>query len=104
VQRVGWGDTPAEVDVLGVGREVRVVGGEARRGAGAAVGAAVERDAGTVAQAEVRVVGRDVLIDRDGADVKLIYALPGDEAPVEFKAKEKQHLFVLRRDAPAPGR
>lgn len=34
--------------------------------------------------------------DDDGT-VKLIYALPGGEAPTEFRAQEKQQLFVLKR-------
>ncbi len=33
----------------------------------------------------------------DNETVKLIYALPGGEAPTEFRAHEKQQLFVLKR-------
>ena len=36
------------------------------------------------------------LVKRDGDSVTVIYALPGGEAPKEFKTKEKQQLFVLK--------
>ena len=38
------------------------------------------------------------LIQKDGDTVKLIYALPGGEAPTEFKTKEKQLMFVLKNE------
>jgi uncharacterized protein (TIGR03067 family) len=41
-----------------------------------------------------RAVG---LIARDGDTVKLIYALPGGEAPAEFKTGDRQQMFVLKR-------
>jgi uncharacterized protein (TIGR03067 family) len=37
------------------------------------------------------------LIEKHGDGVRLIYALPGGEEPTEFKTKEKQLLFVMRR-------
>jgi uncharacterized protein (TIGR03067 family) len=42
------------------------------------------------------------LIQRDKDDdtvVKLIYALPTGETPTEFKTKEKQLMFVMKKDA-----
>lgn len=36
------------------------------------------------------------LIDFDGETIKLIYALPGGESPTEFRAGEKQQMFVLQ--------
>lgn len=36
------------------------------------------------------------LIKKDGDTITIIYALPGGEAPKEFKTKEKQNLFVLK--------
>jgi uncharacterized protein (TIGR03067 family) len=36
------------------------------------------------------------LIKKEGDTVTIIYALPGGEAPKEFKTKEKQNLFVLK--------
>ncbi len=39
------------------------------------------------------------LIKQDGDTVTLIYALPGGDAPQEFKTKDKQHLFVLKKTA-----
>ena len=38
------------------------------------------------------------LIEKDGDTVKLIYALPGGEAPTEFKTKEKQLMFVMKNE------
>lgn len=38
------------------------------------------------------------VISVDGDTVKLAYNLPGGEPPTDFKTKEKQHLFVLKRD------
>jgi uncharacterized protein (TIGR03067 family) len=37
------------------------------------------------------------LIEMDGDDVKLCYALPGGKTPTSFKAGEKQQFFVLKR-------
>ena len=39
------------------------------------------------------------LIDKDGDKVRLIYALPGGEAPQEFKTKAGQLMFVLKKKA-----
>ena len=36
------------------------------------------------------------LIKKEGDTVTIIYALPGGEAPKDFKTKEKQNLFVLK--------
>lgn len=36
------------------------------------------------------------LIKKEGDTITLIYALPGGEAPTDFKTKEKQNLFVLK--------
>ena len=36
------------------------------------------------------------LVKRDGGTVTLIYALPGGDAPTEFKTKERQQMFVLK--------
>lgn len=41
----------------------------------------------------------DGLIEKSGDTVKLIYTLPGGKAPTEFKAGEKQQLFVLTKTA-----
>jgi uncharacterized protein (TIGR03067 family) len=52
----------------------------------------VKGDAGEVAQG---------LIQQDADDdnvVRLIYALPTGETPTEFKTKEKQLMFVLKKD------
>jgi len=38
------------------------------------------------------------LVEKSGEAVKLIYALPGGPPPKEFKAGEKQQLFVLKRE------
>lgn len=40
------------------------------------------------------------LIAADGDTVKLVYALPGGQAPTAFKAGDKQHLFVLTKVKP----
>ncbi len=37
------------------------------------------------------------IIEMKGDTVKLCYALPGGDAPTEFKTKEKQHCFTLKR-------
>jgi uncharacterized protein (TIGR03067 family) len=37
------------------------------------------------------------LIQMEGETVRLIYALPGGKAPSDFKAGEKQQMFVLKR-------
>ncbi len=39
------------------------------------------------------------LIDKAGDTVRLVYALPGGEAPRDFKTKDKQLLFVLKKKA-----
>lgn len=36
------------------------------------------------------------LIKKDGDTITIIYALPGTEAPKDFKTKEGQQLFVLK--------
>ena len=36
------------------------------------------------------------LVKKEGDTLTLIYALPGGEAPTDFKTKEKQQLFVLK--------
>ena len=36
------------------------------------------------------------LIKKDGDTVTLIYSLPGADAPIEFRTKDRQHLFVLK--------
>ncbi|VTT99658.1 Putative uncharacterized protein OS=Rhodopirellula baltica (strain SH1) GN=RB4470 PE=4 SV=1 [Gemmataceae bacterium] len=36
------------------------------------------------------------LVKKDGDTLTIVYALPGGEAPKEFKAGPKQHLFVLK--------
>jgi len=36
------------------------------------------------------------LIEKEGDTVRLIYALPGGQAPAEFKTKDKQLMFVLK--------
>ncbi len=36
------------------------------------------------------------LIKKEGDTITIIYALPGGEAPKEFKTGPKQHLFVLK--------
>ena len=36
------------------------------------------------------------LVKQEGDTVTIVYALPGGAAPTEFKAGEKQHLFVLK--------
>jgi uncharacterized protein (TIGR03067 family) len=52
---------------------------------------------------EAEAVG---LIKKEGDTITLIYALPGTDAPKEFRTKDKQHLFVLKSllksDAPKP--
>jgi uncharacterized protein (TIGR03067 family) len=40
------------------------------------------------------------LIEREGDQLRLIYALPGGEAPTEFKTKDKQLMFVLKPAKP----
>jgi uncharacterized protein (TIGR03067 family) len=37
------------------------------------------------------------LIEKSGDTVKLVYALPGGKTPTEFKAGDKQQLFVLKK-------
>jgi uncharacterized protein (TIGR03067 family) len=36
------------------------------------------------------------LIQKEGDTVRIIYALPGGEAPTEFKTKDNQQMFVLK--------
>jgi len=36
------------------------------------------------------------LIEKDGDQLRLIYALPGGEQPTDFKTKDKQLLFVMK--------
>ena len=36
------------------------------------------------------------LVKKEGDTLTLVYALPGGETPKEFKAGEKQHLFVMK--------
>ncbi|WP_439627100.1 TIGR03067 domain-containing protein [Gemmata sp.] len=36
------------------------------------------------------------LVKKDGDTLTIVYALPGGEAPKEFKAGPNQHLFVLK--------
>lgn len=36
------------------------------------------------------------LIEKDGDTVRLIYALPGGQAPTDFKTKDKQLMFVMK--------
>lgn len=38
------------------------------------------------------------IIEMKGDTVKLCYALPGGEAPKEFKTREKQHCFTMKRE------
>jgi hypothetical protein len=39
------------------------------------------------------------LIDKDGDTVRLVYSLPGGEAPRDFKTKAKQLMFVMKKKA-----
>jgi uncharacterized protein (TIGR03067 family) len=39
------------------------------------------------------------LVEKKGDEVRLIYAIPGGEAPREFKTKDKQLMFVLKKRA-----
>lgn len=56
----------------------------------------VEGSAGEVARGLIRK-------DKDDEKVvRLIYALPTGEIPTEFKTKEKQLMFVLKRQEEAP--
>jgi len=36
------------------------------------------------------------LVERDGDQLRLIYALPGGDMPKEFKTKDKQLMFVMK--------
>lgn len=38
------------------------------------------------------------LIEKDGRTVRLIYALPTGEIPTGFKTREKQLMFVMKKD------
>lgn len=42
------------------------------------------------------------LVKKEGDTLTLIYALPGGEAPKEFKTKAKQQMFVLKSFAADP--
>jgi hypothetical protein len=37
------------------------------------------------------------LIQKEGNTVRLVYALPEGEIPTEFKTKEKQLMFVMKK-------
>lgn len=37
------------------------------------------------------------LVKMDGDTVTIIYAMPGGEKPTEFKTKENQHMFVMKK-------
>jgi uncharacterized protein (TIGR03067 family) len=41
------------------------------------------------------------LVKKEGDTLTLIYALPGGDAPTEFKTKAKQQMFVLKSSAEA---
>lgn len=41
----------------------------------------------------------DGLLKQDGDTVTLVYNLPGTDAPIEFKTKKGQHLFVMKKQA-----
>ncbi len=38
------------------------------------------------------------LIEKEGDTVRLIYSLPGAEAPSDFKTKDKQLMFVMKNE------
>jgi uncharacterized protein (TIGR03067 family) len=42
------------------------------------------------------------LVKKEGDTITIVYALPGGDAPAEFKTKDKQHLFVLKPNSEAP--
>jgi len=42
------------------------------------------------------------LVKKEGETLTLIYALPGGDAPTEFKKKAKQQMFVLKTFASEP--
>jgi uncharacterized protein (TIGR03067 family) len=42
------------------------------------------------------------LVKKEGDTLTLIYALPGGDAPTEFKTKAKQQMFVLKSFAAEP--
>jgi len=42
---------------------------------------------------EAEAVG---MIKKEGDTITIVYALPGGDAPTDFKTKDKQHLFVLK--------
>ena len=44
------------------------------------------------------------LVKKDGDTLTIIYALPGGEAPTEFKTKAKQQMFVLKPAPADPGK
>jgi uncharacterized protein (TIGR03067 family) len=37
------------------------------------------------------------LVKKDGETLTIIYAKPGGDVPKEFKTKDKQHMFVLKK-------
>jgi uncharacterized protein (TIGR03067 family) len=37
------------------------------------------------------------LIQKEGSTIRLIYALPAGEVPTEFKTKEKQLMFLMKK-------
>jgi len=39
------------------------------------------------------------LVEQKGANLKIIYNLPGGPLPTEFKTVKGQHMFVLKREA-----
>ena len=39
------------------------------------------------------------LLEKDGDNLKLIYALPGGKMPTSFSSQTKQHLFVMKKIA-----
>jgi uncharacterized protein (TIGR03067 family) len=47
--------------------------------------------------AEKREEVANGLLEKDGDTVRLIYALPGGGTPTEFKTRDKQLLFVMKR-------
>ena len=56
----------------------------------------------STAPKEAEAVG---LLKRDGDTLTIVYALPGADSPKEFKTKDRQHLFVMKRlkaDQPKP--
>jgi len=46
--------------------------------------------------AEVKSAG---IVEVNGDTVRLCYNLPGGDIPTDFKTKDRQHCFVLKRTA-----